>query len=128
MRDATTVRRSGVREATSDEHRRNPAVTGPAVACTTTQALLGEGARWDARRGELLAAVDIVAGVVVPVRSPTTVISAWCAATACPGTVGSVAPIDGDDGWILAAGRGFTHLSADGDVGNSPRSRPLGRG
>jgi hypothetical protein len=29
-------------------------MTGDAVACTTEQALLGEGVRWDARRGELL--------------------------------------------------------------------------
>ena len=34
---------------------------GGAVACTTEQTLLGEGARWDARRGELLR-VDILAG------------------------------------------------------------------
>ena len=34
-----------------------------AVACTTEQAVLGEGARWDARRDELLR-VDIVAGRV----------------------------------------------------------------
>lgn len=32
-----------------------------AVACTTDQHELGEGARWDARRGELLR-VDILAG------------------------------------------------------------------
>ncbi len=38
-------------------------MTGEAVACTTEQTLLGEGARWDARRGELLR-VDILAGHV----------------------------------------------------------------
>jgi sugar lactone lactonase YvrE len=32
------------------------------------------------------------------------------------GTVGAVAPIDGDDGWVLAANRGFAHLSPDGSV------------
>ena len=31
-----------------------------------------------------------------------------------PGTVGAIAPIDGDDGWLLAADRGFTHLAPDG--------------
>ena len=84
-----------------------------AVACTTEQAVLGEGARWDARRGELLR-VDIAAGRVyrdrvdrdgglIPVR-----------VYAVPGTVGAIAPIEGDAGWLLAAGRGFVHLAPDG--------------
>ena len=34
-----------------------------AVACTVTQSVLGEGARWDDRRAELLR-VDILAGQV----------------------------------------------------------------
>ena len=76
-----------------------------AVACTTEQNVLGEGARWDDRRGELLR-VDLVAGRVfrdqvdddgelVPVRY-------------LPGaaTVGAIAPVAGDDGWLLAAGPG----------------------
>jgi sugar lactone lactonase YvrE len=74
--------------------------------------VLGEGARWDARRGELLR-VDILSGRVhrdlvgddgnlVPVRTYSV-----------PGTVGAVTPVQGDDGWLLAAGRGFVHLSAD---------------
>ena len=90
-----------------------------AVACTSDQHVLGEGARWDARRGELLR-VDIVAGRVYrdriderggldPVRTYE-----------LPGTVGAVAPVEGDEGWLLAAGRGFVHLSPDGS------RRPLG--
>jgi sugar lactone lactonase YvrE len=86
---------------------------GAAVPCTTEQTLLGEGVRWDARRDELLR-VDILAGRVyrdrvaadgglVPVRS-----------YAVPGTVGAIAPIEGDDGWLLAAGRGIVHLAPDG--------------
>jgi sugar lactone lactonase YvrE len=88
-------------------------VTSDAVACTTEQTLLGEGARWDARRGELLR-VDILAGRVfrdivaddgglVPVRTYQV-----------SGTVGAIAPVQGDEGWLLAAGRGFVHLSPDG--------------
>ncbi|HEX3088079.1 MAG TPA: SMP-30/gluconolactonase/LRE family protein [Ilumatobacteraceae bacterium] len=84
-----------------------------AIACTTEQNQLGEGARWDARRDELLR-VDIVAGVVyrdtldddgalVPVDQHNV-----------PGTVGAITPVEGDDGWLLAAGRGFVHLSPDG--------------
>lgn len=86
-----------------------------AVAVTTEQTQLGEGARWDERRAELLR-VDILAGRVfrdrvgdggalIPVR-----------AYDVPGTVGAVAPVDGDDGWILAAGRGFLHLRPDGSL------------
>jgi sugar lactone lactonase YvrE len=86
-----------------------------AVAVTTEQAVLGEGARWDERYRELLR-VDILEGRVfrdrvdddgalMPVRSYDV-----------PGTVGAVAPVDGDDGWILAAGRGFVHLRPDGSL------------
>jgi sugar lactone lactonase YvrE len=81
--------------------------------------VLGEGARWDARRGELLR-VDILAGRVyrdlvdddgslIPVRTYQV-----------SGTVGAIAPVQGDEGWLLAAGRGFVHLSPDGSL------RPLG--
>jgi sugar lactone lactonase YvrE len=31
-----------------------------------------------------------------------------------PGTIGAITPIEGDDGWLLAAGRGFVHLLPDG--------------
>jgi hypothetical protein len=40
---------------------------GAAVACTAEQTVLGEGVRWDARRGELLR-VDIL---VVPQSAPS---------------------------------------------------------
>jgi sugar lactone lactonase YvrE len=33
-----------------------------------------------------------------------------------PGTVGAIAPVDGDEGWLLAAGRGFVHLRSDGSL------------
>lgn len=90
-------------------------MTGEAIACTTEQNLLGEGARWDARRDELLR-VDILAGRVyrdriaddsglIPVRNYDVA-----------GTVGAIAPIDGDGGWLLAANRGIAHLSPDGSV------------
>lgn len=92
-----------------------PGADGVTVACTTEQTLLGEGARWDARRGELLR-VDILAGRVyrdrvrddgslVPVR-----------VYSVPGTVGAITPIQGDEGWLLAAGRGFVHLRLDGSL------------
>ena len=88
-------------------------MTGDAIACTTDQHLLGEGARWDARRGELLR-VDIMDGLVlrdrvdddgglIPVRTYEV-----------PGTVGAITPVEGDEGWLLASNRSFVHLSPDG--------------
>lgn len=90
-------------------------MTTEATACTSEQNLLGEGVRWDARRDELLR-VDILAGRVyreriaddgalIPVRTYD-----------IGGTVGAIAPIDGDDGWLLAADRGVAHLSPEGSV------------
>jgi sugar lactone lactonase YvrE len=90
-------------------------MTSGAVACTTDQDVLGEGVRWDARRDELLR-VDIMRGRVyrdrvagdgslVPVRTYDV-----------GGLVGAIAPIDGDDGWLLARDRGFAHLAPDGSV------------
>ena len=96
-----------------------------AVPCTGDQHLLGEGARWDARRGELLR-VDILDGRVyrdrvaddgalIPVRTYQV-----------PGTVGAVAPVEGDEGWLLAAGRGFAHLSPDGSLRALTEVTPAG--
>lgn len=88
-------------------------MTGGAISCTTEQNMLGEGARWDAFREELLR-VDILAGrvyrdtvaangLLVPVR-----------AYQLPGTVGAIAPLQDHEGWLLAAGRGFVYLSPEG--------------
>lgn len=84
-----------------------------AVAVTTEQTHLGEGARWDERRGELLR-VDILAGRVFRDRVGDDGALVPVRAHDVPGTVGAVAPVDSDDGWILAAGRGFVHLRPDG--------------
>ena len=88
---------------------------GDAIACTTEQNLLGEGVVWDARRDELLR-VDILAGRVyrdriaddgslLPVRTYD-----------LGRTVGAIAPIEGDDGWLVAADRGIAHLAPDGSL------------
>ena len=69
---------------------------------TTEQTLLGEGARWDARRDELLR-VDIVAGQVFRDRVIDDGSLELIRAYTLEGTVGAIAPIEGDDGW--AAGR-----------------------
>jgi sugar lactone lactonase YvrE len=102
-----------------------PGTPAAALACTTEQTLLGEGARWDARRNELLR-VDILAGRVyrdrvdhagglVPVRTYQV-----------PGTVGAITPVHGDDGWLLAAGQGFVHLGSDGSLQSIADVAPAG--
>lgn len=84
-----------------------------AVACTTEQTELGEGVRWDARRGELLR-VDILAGHVYRDRVFQDGALDPVAVYRLPWPVGMVAPIHGDDGWLLGAGRGFVRLAPDG--------------
>ena len=90
-------------------------MTGVAVPSTTRQAMLGEGARWDARRGELLA-VDILAGHVYRDRIDDEGRLYRVCTYQLPGSVGAVAPVDDDAGWLLAAGDGFAYLSLDGSV------------
>src|SRR4029450_9168212 len=87
----------------------------PILPGTTEQTLLGEGARWDARRDELLR-VDILAGRVFRDRVTDDGELALVRSYTIPGTVGGIAPVGGDDGWLLAAGRGFAHLSPDGSL------------
>jgi sugar lactone lactonase YvrE len=84
-----------------------------AVACTTEQTILGEGVRWDARRGELLR-VDILAGRVYRDRVEDDGALVSVRVYELPSTVGMIAPVEGDDGWLLGAGRGFVYLAPDG--------------
>jgi sugar lactone lactonase YvrE len=100
-------------------------VSGGAIAGTTEQTLLGEGARWDARRRELLR-VDIVAGRVYRDRVADDGSLVLVRRYEVPGTVGAVAPVEGDEGWLLAAGRGFVHLSADGSLRPLAEVAPAG--
>jgi sugar lactone lactonase YvrE len=88
-------------------------MTGEAVACTLNQAVLGEGLRWDARRHELLG-VDILSGRVYRGQVAGDGGLILVREYAVPGTVGAVIPVAGDEGWVLAAGRGFVHLAPDG--------------
>jgi sugar lactone lactonase YvrE len=89
--------------------------TGAAASCTTEQTVLGEGVRWDARRGELLR-VDILRGRVYRDRVSDDGSLVPVRVYSLPGTVGAIAPIQGDDGWLLAAGRSFVHLREDGST------------
>lgn len=101
------------------------ATSTAAIPCRSEQAILGEGVCWDTRRAELLH-VDILAGRVfrheiaedgdlVPVRSYS-----------LSGSVGAIAPIQGDDGWVLAAGGGFAYLSQDGELRTIAEVAPEG--
>jgi sugar lactone lactonase YvrE len=83
------------------------------AACTSEQTQLGEGVRWDARRDELLH-LDILAGRVFREHVASDGDLVRVAVHDVPGTVGAIAPIKDDDGWILAAGRGFVYLRPDG--------------
>lgn len=80
---------------------------------------LGEGPRLDPRTGELLW-VDIRAGRLWRGRftgDRVEVLTGYHIGAA----TGAVAPLaEADAGWVVAAGRGFRHVSADGTV------RPLG--
>jgi sugar lactone lactonase YvrE len=95
------------------------------VACTTEQTLLGEGARWDAHRGELLR-VDILAGRVYRDRVDADGDLLPVGTYQVPGTVGAVTPVQGDDGWLLAAGRGFVYLGPDGWLRSLAEVAPAG--
>lgn len=91
---------------------------GVAHAVTSEQTVLGEGIRWDARRDEVLR-VDILRGRVYRDRVLADGRLAPVQQYEIGTTVGAIAPIEGDDGWILAAGRGLLHLRPDG------RTRPI---
>ncbi len=95
------------------------------MACTISQAQLGEGLRWDARRAELLA-VDILAGRVYRGRIDVSGGLSLVGDYQVPGTVGAIAPVDGDEGWLLAAGRDFFHLSPDGSLSLLAQVAPAG--
>jgi len=90
-----------------------PKQGGVAVACTDEQTQLGEGVRWDDRRSELLR-VDILAGRVYRDRVLDGGALASVRVYQLPWTVGMIAPIEGDGGWLLGAGRGFVYLAPDG--------------
>jgi sugar lactone lactonase YvrE len=103
----------------------DPVAYSDAVACTTEQTLLGEGARWDARRGELLR-VDILAGRVYRDRVNADGNLVPVGGYRLPGTVGAITPVQGYEGWLLAAGRGFVHLKPDGSLRELAEVTPAG--
>jgi sugar lactone lactonase YvrE len=86
---------------------------GEAVLCSKEQVQLGEGVRWDERRSELLA-VDILAGRVYRGRMNDDDLLERVRVYELPATVGMIAPVQKDDGWVLGAGRDFVYMTPDG--------------
>lgn len=84
---------------------------------------LGEGARWDAAAGELLW-VDILGGVLRRAVEDGDGLRT-VAEVRLAEPLGAVAPVAGG-GWLLAAGRGFRHLAADGTVTALADTEPAG--
>jgi sugar lactone lactonase YvrE len=91
----------------------DPVAHDVAVVCSTEQTQLGEGIRWDARREEMLA-VDILAGRVYRGRVRDDGSLERVRVYRLPWTVGMIAPVEGDDGWLLGAGRCFVYLAPNG--------------
>jgi sugar lactone lactonase YvrE len=100
-------------------------VTSEAIPVTITQAVLGEGLRWDARRQELLG-VDILTGRVYRGRVEEDGSLSLVGQYQLPGTVGAIAPVHDDEGWIVAAGQGFLHLGSDGSLRPIAEVSPAG--
>lgn len=86
---------------------------GVVVPCAGEQTALGTCLRWDGRRGELLR-VESSAGCVFRDAIDADGALDRIRTYRLPMAVGAITPIRGDDGWLLAAGRGFVHLSPDG--------------
>ncbi len=55
-------------------------------------------------------------GLVFRDASTTTVASSLFARTRCPEPWARITPVEGGDGWLLAAGRGFVYLSENGGL------------
>ena len=98
---------------------------GGAVLCSTEQTQLGEGIRWDARRDEMLA-VDILAGRVYRGRVRSDGSLERVRVYQLPETVGMITPVEGDDGWLLGAGRSFVYLAPDGTQRTIAEVAPAG--
>jgi len=94
-------------------------------ACTTEQTVLGEGLRWDARRSEMLR-VDTLAGRIYRDHVDDTGALVAVGVYQVSGTVGAIAPVEGDPGWLLAAGLGFALLTPEGSLRSLAEVAPSG--
>ena len=70
--------------------------------------------------------MDLLAGRVYRSRVADDGALSLVRAYRVPGTVGAIAPVEGDEGWLLAAGRSFVHLSPDGSLRPLAEVAPAG--
>ena len=82
-------------------------------SCVRRQTILGEGVRWDAEHRELLW-VDIVEGRLMRQGVTSNGMLEDLGELKLDRPLGAVAPVHGDDGWLVAAGRGLARLWRDG--------------
>src|SRR3712207_2481844 len=84
-------------------------------SCVRRQTVLGEGVRWDADRQELLW-VDILDGRLMRQRVTGDGLLADAGEIELDRPLGAVAPVESDETWLVAAGRGLARLGRDGDL------------
>ncbi len=89
-------------------------MAGDLTPVSVEAAELGECARWDADRGELLW-VDIMAGVFRRAVEDGDRLRT-VAEVSIGEPLGAIAPVADRAGWLCAAGRGFRYLAPDGTV------------
>ena len=94
-------------------------------SCVRRQTVLGEGVRWDAERQELLW-VDIAEGRLMRQGVTRDGILEDLGELRLDRPLGAVAPVQGDDGWLVAAGRGLARLGRDGELATVAELAPAG--
>ena len=94
-------------------------------SCVARQTVLGEGVRWDAVRQEVLW-VDIAEGRLMRQAVSGDGPLEDCGDLRLDLPLGAVAPVESDDGWLVAAGRGLARLGADGGLSPIAELAPAG--
>ncbi len=95
------------------------------VPCESGQARLGEGMRWDARRSELVW-VDTARRLAHRARIGRGGRLKPVCTYHLPGRPGSITPVEGDEGWIIALERGIHLLRPDGSTLELVAAAPAG--
>ena len=94
-------------------------------SCVRRQTILGEGVRWDAERQELLW-VDITAGRLMRHGVTGDGRLEDYGELELERPLGAVAPVESDESWLAAAGRGLARLGRDGRLAPIVELAPAG--